>query len=171
MELLVMTSVVLVAVLSLLYQYMKLKKQIRADKEDYDNKVADLAWKHKSNLELLHRMVKTRLTNLERQAKQSSKAAKAEAAAAKEREQKIKLDCYNLVTEANRYQVWVFSVKQGMESTYYPDKAVVIANSKEAAVRLVENKYGLKDIRNAFYDVVQVERKKNEVLLESYDIL
>lgn len=161
---------IIVVLLTVVYHNYKLVQQLKDTEEHYNATVENMAWIHDSNLQLLKKTVKTRVANLEKRNKELEKEYRTSLAVNRETEQKLKKDHEEFVTEITRYKVWKFIVKTGMEASVYPDRLIVIADSKKAAEQLVEQKFNLENV-SMIYDIVQSRRSKNEILLESYDIL
>lgn len=157
-------------VLTVLYYNYKATQDFKAEAERYKQRTESLAWNHDSNLKLLQKIVKTRVAALEKRNRELEKKHKVSETELREQEQKLKKEYENFITEVTRYKVWKFSVKTGMEASVYPDRMIIIADSKETAKQLVTEKYDLEDVA-LIYDIIQSQRKKNEILLESYDIL
>lgn len=168
MELTVFLLIVILLIVFL--RCRKLSKKLEAQERIFLEDIAAEAWKHESNLKLLQKAVKSRITSLDSHAKMLEGIAKDKIDDAKEEVRKTKTSCNERIEELSRYKVWKVTVKTGMERMAYPDRLVVIADTKETAKQLIETKFQLDDALE-IYNIVQSRRSKNEILLESYDIL
>ena len=148
----------------------KLSKTIETKERIFQEDIAAEAWKHESNLKLLQKAVKNRIVSLDSHARMLDGIAKDKIDEAKEEVRKTKTACSKRIEELSRYRVWKLTVKVSKESMAYPDRLVVVADTKEAAEQLVKAKFQLEDVSET-YNIVQSRRNKNEILLESYDIL
>lgn len=165
----VFLSVAIFLVLTV-YQHFWFKSKLKSKDDEHKREIETLVWKHDSNLKLLQKTVKTRVSNLTKQNREKEEECKLTVAAIKNKETEIKRSYEDTISKVTKYKVWKLTVKQGMESTVYPDRAIIIADSRETAEHLITLKYSLDDV-NIIYDIVQSRREKNEILLESYDIL
>lgn len=153
-----------------LYKNYKLNQQLKLvtkkNKEDIEN----LTWTYNSNLQLIKKTIKTRIAGLEKCNRELRKNISNTTAMSYEKEQELKREHEEFIAEITRYKIWKFNVKHGAESSLYPDRIIVVAKSKETAEQLIQQKYNLDNI-SMIYDIVQSRRSKDEILLESYDIL
>ena len=160
----------IIILLIVLLRCRKLSKKLEVQERIFQEDIAMEAWLHESNLKLLQKAVKNRITSLDSHAKMLDIIAKDKIADAKEEVKRTRTSCNQRIEELSRYKVWKVTVKTGMERMAYPDRLIVIADEKETAKQLIETKFQLDDALE-IYNIVQSRRNKNEILLESYDIL
>lgn len=163
-------SITLIIMLMLCLKIYLLQKELIQTRYESQCTIEDLVWKHDSNLALISKNVNKRFQNFEKRNKENAAALKAAAADYAQKESQIKEQAKQMVAKALQYKVWKFNIKKGQENRMHPDRIIVIAESKKDAVLLIRSKFCLDNIEDK-YDIVQSNRNKNEILLESYDII
>ena len=166
----ILTVLLIVALLALLWNYRKIMNKIGDIQKAHNEELSTEAWLHESNLQLLKKAIKNRISSLDKHAKFLEDAAKERIAAAEKREAETRDDCKRQLEEAARFKLWKLTIKHGIESPTYPDRLIVMAETKEEVVDMVQKKFNIDDI-TGLYDIVQKKKNKSEILLTSYSIL